>query len=473
MSTTAFGQEHGYNWYFGQFAGITFTQGEPIPSLNGQVSFGTNNYSEGSSAISNGEGQLLLYTNGETIWNKFHEVMENGTGLLGNWSSTQSSLIIPEPESDTRFYVFTTDGFVNDLENGFRYSIADICLAQDSGAVLSGHKNILLLDSVAEKLAAVKHSNEVDYWVVVHKYWSDAFHSFLLTENGIADEVISNVGYTIEHSSNGGTGASIGQMKISPNGERLAVCLSNRNPTLFEIFDFNASTGVVSNPIQVSTDTLGTTYGIEFSPDNSRLYLGASIDGLFQIDLLAGDSSAISNSFQPIVSPTNFSLFGLQIGPNGKIYVANWGDTTLGVINDPNNLGAACNYVESQVFLNGRECSYSLPNFVAGFDYHNEVVDCSTTISEIPEADSPVIYPNPSIDRNFLSIENLPVGNYWFQLFDLNGREILQQPVLNQTAAKIDIQHLDHGTYIYVIRTDNHIVDRGKALIKNTEPNNR
>ncbi len=238
--------------------------------------------------------------------------MSNGTGLLGNMSATQSSLIIPRPGSQRLFYLFTMDGFYQtNLENGFRYSIVDMCLENGLGDVMVSSKNTHLLDTVSEKLDATKHVNGTDYWIVTHKYWSDAFHAFRLTDAGIVSEVVSNVGSIHEDNNSQSDNAAIGQMKISSDGSKLALCISNRNPTIFEVFDFDNATGEVSNHIQLPTDTLGTIYGVEFSPDNSKLYLGAAHNGLFQVDLSSGNASAIVNSMQ-LIADTDGHVFGLQ-----------------------------------------------------------------------------------------------------------------------------------------------------------------
>lgn len=76
--------------------------------------------------------------------------MPNGDSLLGNPLSTQAALVIPLPGSSRYFYLFTTDDFYLDsLKYGFRYSVVDICLDNGYGDVITGNKNIFLLDTVA------------------------------------------------------------------------------------------------------------------------------------------------------------------------------------------------------------------------------------------------------------------------------------------------------------------------------------
>lgn len=471
LSTAAFGQKQGNRWYFGNEAGVDFTTGEATFLGQGQIPF-MDGHSEGTSSICDSSGALLFYTNGETIWNKNHDIMENGSGLLGSWSSTQSSLIVPEPGSDLRFYVFTTDGFiVTELQNGFRYSIVDMCANEGLGEVKTNSKNVLLLDTVSEKLAAVKHANGTDYWIVVHKYWSDAFHAYWLSENGITDEVISNVGYVHEDNTPLSMNAAIGQMKISSDGSSLALCISNRNPTLFELFDFDIATGVVSNSIQFPTTNLGTLYGIEFSPDNTKLYLGAAQDGIFQVDLTAGNETAIVNSMQPVFVPFDSHTFGLQLGPNGKIYVANFGDSDLGVINNPNELGSNCNYVASHVSLNDNECSYTLPSFVAGFNYHNNEVDCTTSISDRKDQSNLRVYPNPVQQVGTIEFNIRPNQPVVFQLYDSLGRLVLTSNSTNSDKLVFDTSDLQNGIYFYQLKSGSEILGRGKILKENTGHN--
>ena len=74
------------HWYFGGQAGINFTSGTAVADTNGQLSA----YA-GISSISDTLGNLLMYTEGQNIWNKNHQIMPNGTGLFGLGTPVQSS----------------------------------------------------------------------------------------------------------------------------------------------------------------------------------------------------------------------------------------------------------------------------------------------------------------------------------------------------------------------------------------------
>src|SRR6188768_434859 len=147
ISFTASAQHEADKWFFGTFAGLDFFNGSPVV-LSGSA-MATN---EGCATISDNNGNLLFYTDGITVWNKTHQVMPNGTGLMGGISSTQSSICIPLPGSTTIYYLFTVDEVGG--PNGFRYSIVDMSLQSGLGDVTT--KNTLIQNTMTEKLTAVK-----------------------------------------------------------------------------------------------------------------------------------------------------------------------------------------------------------------------------------------------------------------------------------------------------------------------------
>src|SRR5690606_37535744 len=163
-SAMAMAQGPANNWYFGANAGITFNTSPPSSLFDGKL-----NTLEGCATISDDEGQLLFYTDGTTVYNRNGDIMENGTGLLGDQSSTQSAIIIPQPLSTTVYYIFTVDVLRVDFENnissnGVNYSVVDFSENPDGVITI---KNNRLLDYSAEKLSAVIKGCDSDtVWMV-------------------------------------------------------------------------------------------------------------------------------------------------------------------------------------------------------------------------------------------------------------------------------------------------------------------
>jgi len=208
LSASAFSQGEANNWYFGSKAGITFNNGSPQALTDSEMIT-----QEGCAAISDANGQLLFYTNGVTVYNKNHGIMSNGTGLMGHISATLSATIVPLPGSNHLYYIFTIDA--QSGSNGFRYSIVDLNANNGLGAVTQT-KNVLIYAPSTEKVSVVKHTNNVDYWIVSHGVFSNTFYCHLLTAIGLsASPVTNNIGAFI------GNLLAIGSMKFSPDGSKM------------------------------------------------------------------------------------------------------------------------------------------------------------------------------------------------------------------------------------------------------------
>lgn len=359
-STLITAQPQVSKWAFGASSfygscGLDFMTNAPsifTTSING---------AEGCSSVADDTGNLLFYTQGTTIWNKSHAVMANGTGLLGDISTTQSSLIVKKPGSQNLFYVFTLDAHGG--TDGLNYSIVDMSLAAGMGSVTV--KNMALYNvSQTEKLAGVRHCNGIDVWVVVHEFNSSSFRSYLLTSSGInSTPIISSVGATINGSNpfNG-----YGYLKASPSGKKLILC-SETVGLNTELFDFDNSTGTVSSPVLLTTTG---AYGCEFSPDGSKVY-AIKNHKIYQWNLCAGSTQAIQNSKTLVDSTASIyeSMGAMQLAPDGKIYITRPGQSGqnyLNIIHSPNSSASTCNFQDKAIFYGFKSVVVGLPNFVAG-----------------------------------------------------------------------------------------------------------
>ena len=340
-------------WYFGRQAGLSFAGGAPVPLLNGAMT----TY-EGCATATTRRGELLFYTDGQTVWNRQHQPMPGGRHLMGSGSSTQSALIVPDPGAGNIFYIFTVAP--QGGPDGLRYSVVD--LTRDNGLGDVPRANLLLLTPVAEKLAAVRHANGRDVWVLAHRWRSSAFVAYLVTAEGVVSPpVLSSAG-----SVNAGPGRNaIGALKFSPDGKQVAAALW-RETNRFEVYDFDRATGKVSHARGFGP--YPEAYGVEFSPDGTKLYgscngnsaskqPSASETQVWQFDLRTGAATAVGRS-------ANHKIGALQRGPDGRIYVAREDNSFLGVIEQPNAAGPACHYVDDGLRLGGRRSKLGLPGFV-------------------------------------------------------------------------------------------------------------
>ena len=419
LPALGFTQGEANNWYFGQNAGIPFNTSPPSVLLDGQV-----NTLEGCSSISDSNGDLLFYTDGRTVWTADHQIMPNadyfgGTGLNGDPSSTSSGLIVPHPTEENLFFVFTVDephhnnafafpaqgpadefgNPINDyndpgqqsipldddgFNNGFNYSVVDMTLNGGLGDVVATQKNIELVtydpnDSedikykCSEKITAVRGQDCESVWVLTH--FKDTFYAFRIDENGMNETpVTSQVGPLM--STDNYRRAALGYLKASPNGDKLLVAnqtldydpVTNNDQGTGNVFlfDFNSSTGVVSNPLELINNI--SSYGVEFSPGGTKAYACVASDGvpqIFQWDLEAADILGSQFQFSGV---TGQGSGALQVAPDGKIYRTMLSESKLSVINEPELAGAAASYTEQftqgAISLGGRIATFGLPPFI-------------------------------------------------------------------------------------------------------------
>ncbi len=429
LDITACAQKENNNWYFGEQAGITFNKGRPVVLPPNAI-----NTKEGTISVSDPEGNLLFYSDGERIWNRNHRLMQNGSGLMGHSSATQAVLAVKKPDSPSIYYIFTVDAFENNVKNGLRYSILDMSLDGGFGGI-TNTKNVLLEVPVTEKLTAVRHGNNKNYWVIAHKWNSDEFVAYELTSSGIIHSpVISKTGAV-----HGGSSFLnvTGQMKANRAGTKLA--LTKQSPGRFELYDLDAETGKVSNA-RFSDSIFYETYGVEFSGDGTKLYGTAERpNGLIQFNLET--SEGLSSFISIPISDSR--LGGLQIGPDSKIYCAAYLYSSLGVINKPNALGLASEFMMSGVDLKGKRSGFSLPSPILtakkDFEYWETIQPF------IPN----IITPNNDKLNDKFVLQGLNPASFELQIFNRWGSLIYKA---ESYADDWDAKGNSAGMYYYLLR---------------------
>jgi gliding motility-associated-like protein len=366
-----FGQLQNNNWIFGYGARVNFSGPIPVGSSNAAI-----NSNESTASVSDpSTGQLLFYTDGRKVWNTNNQIMPNGANLLGGFfnSCTQGALIVPFPEDNQRFYLFTLEELeaqsVNPLaDNGLRYSIVDMTLNGGLGDVQVATMNTPLATDLTEKLIVIRSTEIKGFWVIAHKKNANEFLAWKIDACGVSTQpIVSAVGSFFSVAEFGATEGWMGAMDASPDGNRIGMPVdwSDR----LEFFDFNKTTGVVSNLLTVNvTDDSNPPflrkYGACFSPDGSKFYY-TNINSVYQLNLSTYTSAAIESSntliYSPVLEPNNYPCFQIEQAPNNKLYVAIGNAGRLDEISNPNFLGLACGYVSNAVSFSPATCQLGLP----------------------------------------------------------------------------------------------------------------
>lgn len=366
-----------YNvWYFGNGAGIDFNTlyddpNDPDDNDDGQdndgqitaVGDGAQNAPEGVAAVSDGNGDILFYTDGQTVYFKDRETDEHVALTDPNGApveispSNESTMVgmVQVPGADGVYYVFTTTP-VEDGSYELRYSIVDL----KQRAVVSA--NNLLFTRSTERVAIFggRGSNAV---LVAHEYGSNTFRSYPISDQGIGDPVLSSVGSAHELDD---PEEARGYMKFGGDstGTVLAVAIPSADNPRVELFNFDPQTLQITEPVTVDFSGFGAQpYGVEFfidSLDNTVLLVSTD-DGLYTTNI---DRPVTEGSISITRDPDFTGAYGaIQRGPDGQIYLAQPGATNLTAISVDPNTGdvSSGNTVE---LPNGATSGLGLPDYI-------------------------------------------------------------------------------------------------------------
>lgn len=412
-------------WYFGTSAGIDFNK-QPTEAIPGPPNLTA---PEGVATMSDRNGDVLFYTDGETVWDRENNPMLNGDNIGGSLNSTQSSIIIPFPEDETLFYVFTTDELYGDGEFLMTYSIVDIKGNNGMGEVII--KDQPLFSRSTERVTAIEGGN--GYILITHEYGNNTFRVYPIGPEGIGSPVLSSEGSI--HSS-GSAEAGEGYMKISPNGEKIAVALQDQN--VVEVFDFVDSTLKVTNPIRLELEPGDVPYGIEFSPDGSLLFVtvnGPSGSKVLYYDMELTKEELEDPANRNEVSPNSFSsstLGALQVGSDGMIYMAVNGSATIGQIVSSRSTdedGVETISVSINPFdLNGGASTMGLPNFIQSIFEQTGPATASVTGTCLGDSTFFVGVPEyPDIDMPTWSVRLVSTGAQVFSSTDWETAHLFEE----------------------------------------------
>ncbi len=342
---------HAENWIFSNNIWMEFANEVDVKEITNVER------ANGSAVWSDNNGNLIAYSDGSgCLWNKNQELLECNLFIPG---SQQPSLFVPKVDSDTILYLFTTDMIIPGYK-GLRMYTVNI---KDIGLIV--HDSVLLSDAVPV-IASTYYPEENFYWVVSHQLDNNKFFAYKVGNGINSQPVISEEGTSI--SSNIQGNESIAELKFSVDGNILAMVSYGKGT--IELFTFNKSSGEIKyvhtiQPSGVSSDVRPNN--IEFSPDGTKLYaiLSQAIQTpskslLFQYDL--------EESYNEVsINGSAKDVCGIQLAPDGKIYVTRKNSLYMGIIENPNREGLECNFNDMGLYLEGERGLSGLPNFVSSF----------------------------------------------------------------------------------------------------------
>ncbi|MEW6772825.1 MAG: gliding motility-associated C-terminal domain-containing protein [Bacteroidota bacterium] len=389
-----------WHWYFGNGAGLDFSSGTAVADTTGAL------YAkEGCASISDTAGNLLFYTDGDTIWDRRHLPMPNGTHLssylcsLEN-SSIQGVIILPNPADINQYYVITSDCFENFNTDGYRYSIVDMRLNGGYGDILPNKKRILLYSPSTEAITATRRT-DYSWWIITHELESNKFIVYLLDSSGINFYRDISIGPFVDNN------FSIGKIIISNNQEYLCTTFFIQNNTLClygcnEIFLFNKINCDITHYCFVPS--FGGSFDACFSPQDKYIYFTNSGYLLFRFNLCQNDTIMIQQSLDTCYEgDDNSGMIGISISPINQLLISGDFHDHISVLDNPDSNIVNFNYMN--FYLNGKLSRQQFPNI--NYFYSNNK-HCKTTllVNNLVNIYIPNIFtPNKDNINDFFSIQ--------------------------------------------------------------------
>jgi hypothetical protein len=328
---------------------------------------------------SDSSGMLQFYTNGISIRNRTHEIMENGDkinpGEIWNEWQTQyypgaaGAMAIPAPGLPNHYYLFHIATYYaqGDPINTYPlaptyYTLIDMNTNGGLGTVVS--KNNVLTQEHTIGIALVKHGNGRDWWFLTGVQNSPRHLLWLIDPSGVHGPFEQDMGPAFP------TIEGLCGLTFSPDG---ALFIRNDCRNGMRIYDFDRCSGLLSNLriIPGPPDFRGL---VTFSPSSRRLYV-SSYDAIASMDLQNPDPASTWDTltyydgYSSLSLPYSTGFWIAQIEPDGQIW---WGTTNgtlyMHIVHHPDLPGLAADIEQHGIELprinDGTVCRF--PNYRLG-----------------------------------------------------------------------------------------------------------
>ncbi len=434
--------------------------------------------------ISDANGNLLMSSNGAWIANSTGDTMMNGSFLgydsyinvnAQGLNITYAAIFISYPYDSAKYVLFHQSADYNNVSYyspAINYSIIDMTEDGGLGAVDSTQKYIVAIqDTMNGGIAACRHANGRDWWVVAQKHDTDTIYKILFTPSGIASITSQKLNVPKAW-------YNVSQLTFSPDGKKFVYQTYipyQPDSSYILTFDFDRCSGLFTthNPVFVNR---GYIWGLAFSP-NSQFVYACTTDKLYQLDLNTNNLDTIAtydgfNSPYTWCCPTTF--FNCYLAANGKIYITSGnGVRHIHEINYPDSAGIACNFQQHAVPMIAqgihRGSVPNHPNYYLGCDTTQTTCPCLITgFNEVKQHDFKFsVTPNPT-NGSFKIIYLLPQNKSGtLQIFDINGKAIYKQNLPPwSTMQYISLPKIANGVYNCTITSNNERVHKKLVVFK-------
>lgn len=427
------------------------------------------------------EGTPLFYTNGVSVRNAHDELivdsMHNGYYLNNVWQwhdkgipNDGAMVVLPHPNVSTIYDILYSFADTNSLGiveyKSVKRTKLNFALQEDP--LVYKDKPASTMNSRAA-LAAVKHGNGKDWWLLRKQNNSNCYQVLLYdgTDSLKPEPItcpsgafVSGYGQTVIH-------------RFSPDGSKF-ITLNNVLGG-FNLFSFDRCTGEIelsdSYTFPERADSSGYYfYGAEFSPNSKYLYVCGS-KRLYQFDSNTGDVGAsrkVISYYHKFSSSLPLTYGQAQLAPDGKIYVSSKNTIYyMAVINNPDEEGTACNFQDT----------IQTPSFIQGLPYYpnyrlgalpGSPCDTITGIKDIAEKEKMLkIFPNPAADVATIDYgyTDWSKGEATMEITNNLGQVVHSQTLpMYSGFQKLEVGKYPSGAYTVYIKRKGVVVTTGKLV---------
>jgi hypothetical protein len=489
----AFSQKWDYQWPMGyEFLSTTipdislldFTQ--DTLSIYGYAFVNNLGFGRNASFICDADGQIQLVTNNCAVYDTDFQLVMGSDSLTPGWGydthcgdqsyggyiGIQLNVFLPQIGSDSIVYLAHKDNIINDVPFDVlstKLYVSTLVRKSDGTYYLKEKRQMLQGLYNTNRLTACLHADGDKWWAGgMVNYNSNEFNWVLIggEQDTVQGPFAQAIGPTLLNQKIG-----ISQIAFSPDAQKLAF----NSDVLHQVFlyDFDNTTGLLSNPRQLSypagEDEIGL--GVSFSLDSKLLYANTG-NNLYQLD--PADSSVVHIAFHASLDEDNWpvNMGNITLGPDCRMYI-DPGSTTyyIHVVHHPNERGAACGF-EARALRSPSNLVFNIPNLpmyrfngacdsTIQFPYKDTV----SVAVQLPsmEEEGALVFPNPVRDHFTVQFQERVPSQAVLQLYDGLGRAVLERelPAYNNV---FEAGGLAPGGYFYRVVAGGRILGSGNVL---------
>ncbi|MDR2407743.1 MAG: DUF11 domain-containing protein [Bacteroidales bacterium] len=383
-------------WYYGEDAeGIRFVNNNGIYIAEDASGESKVNSHENSLVVSSPycNGQVIFYSSHNQLYNNLHEPMTNGS-FMGHQSIADG--LAACYMGNNKYLFFSVTNSYEGGDRGLKAYIVDMNADHGKGAI---EDSIIIeppSNNMSESIELLAANEPHKYWLIYA--YQNGTHYDLHVHKVDVEDATPVKGLTTQTAAT--TTSNYRPYTLKASHQHNQIALANRDLKTVDVFDFNISTGLLSNrrttPVDHKVD--GIAYGVEFSPDGNQLYAaGYTQNGgtplLCQYTITSTSLNYVGGiQYWEHVSSLSKGG-GLKLGPDGNIYVVLAYDSNVGVISNP-DLMTPLSDRYSKMHLNYNPSSYAL-QFSTGITKPS-VRECNTNLAPTTQADETVLCVSPT-----------------------------------------------------------------------------